>query len=108
MSGPALIVYCTCPDEATGASIAQALVERRLAACVSVAGPLRSIYRWQSAVESAREFLLIIKTTTNRYGELERAILALHPYELPEVLAVPVSDGLPAYLRWVEECTNDS
>jgi len=59
-------------------------------------------------VESAREFLLIIKTTTNRYGELERAILALHPYELPEVLAVPVSDGLPAYLRWVEECTNDS
>lgn len=108
MSGSVLIVHCTCPDESTGVRIAQALVERRLAACVSLTPPIRSIYSWQGVVESAAERLLLVKTTAERYQDLEATILSLHPYELPEILAVPVSTGLPAYLSWVRECTKNS
>lgn len=97
---PTLLVFVSCPPDAADA-LASALVERRLAACVNVLPGLRSVYRWNDAVERADESLLIAKTTTAGYAALEAAIVALHPYELPEVLAVDIAAGLPAYLQWL-------
>jgi periplasmic divalent cation tolerance protein len=81
--------------------LAAALVEQRVAACVNVLMPAQSVFRWKGHVESASEVPLVIKTTAERYPMLEQAILAGHPYELPEIVAVPVEQGLPAYLEWV-------
>jgi periplasmic divalent cation tolerance protein len=86
-------------DEAE--SIARALVERRLAACVQVAGPIASTYHWKGRVETAQEFLCIIKTRQTHYLALEDAIRKLHPYDVPEILAIPVSAGNRAYLDWL-------
>jgi len=77
------------------------LVERRLAACVNILSPCRSVYRWKGKTEDAEEFPVLIKTTRERYAELETAIRAAHPYELPEIVAVSLTAGLPAYLEWV-------
>jgi len=77
------------------------LVEERLAACVNVVPGLRSLYRWQGKVHEDAEALLLLKTTAARYQALQERLRALHPYELPEIVAVPVSAGLPAYLEWV-------
>lgn len=96
----ALIVYCTCPDQATAERIAHALVTRRLAACVSRA-PVQSVYRWNEGIEAAAEIQLVIKTTRRAWDALERAILELHPYELPEILAVEAAAGLAGYLDWI-------
>jgi periplasmic divalent cation tolerance protein len=96
-----LLVISNLPDRASADRLAQALVERRLAACVNILAPCRSVYRWQGALESAEEHPLLIKTTADRYSALEEAIRGLHPYELPEIVAVPLSAGLPAYLNWV-------
>lgn len=97
----ALVVITNCPDAACADALATLLVERRLAACVNVLAPCRSVYRWQDKIESATEVPLMIKTTPVRYAELEAAIRANHPYELPEIVAVPVMRGLPGYLDWV-------
>ena len=97
----ALLVLTSLADEAGAQRLARALVERRLAACVNMLPAVRSVYRWNDAIEEAAEVTLLIKTTTARYAELEQAILALHPYELPEVIALPVSAGLPGYLGWI-------
>jgi len=107
MSEPARVILCTCPDRTTGDSLARALVEERLAACVNLAPGIRSVYRWQNAVETAEEILLIIKTTTAAYPALERRILELHPYEVPEIVCLDVSAGLPAYLEWIGSCLAD-
>lgn len=96
------LVLSTCPDAATARTIATALVEQGLAACVNVVPGIESIYRWQGRVEHGNELLLIIKTRSERYAELEQAIVALHPYELPEIVAVPLASGLPAYLGWID------
>lgn len=96
-----LLVISNLPDRASADRLAQALVERRLAACVNILAPCRSVYRWQGALESAEEHPLLIKTTADRYSALEEAIRGLHPYELPEILAVRLSAGLPDYLAWV-------
>jgi periplasmic divalent cation tolerance protein len=96
-----LACYCTCPDLATAERLAEALVGERLAACVNVLPGLRSVYRWQCTVERADEVLLLIKTTRGRLDALVARVQALHPYELPELLAVEVAGGLPAYLDWV-------
>jgi len=96
-----LLVISNLPDRASADRLAQALVERRLAACVNILAPCRSVYRWPGALESAEEHTLLIKTTADRYSALEEAIRGLHPYELPEILAVPLSAGLPDYLAWV-------
>jgi len=101
----ALLVLTNLADMASAQALARALVERRLAACVNVLPAVQSIYRWNGAVEEAAEVTLLIKTTAARYAELEQAIRALHPYELPEVIAVPVSAGLPAYLGWIAQET---
>ncbi|AKU10271.1 divalent cation tolerance protein [Azoarcus sp. CIB] len=97
----ALVVLTNCPDAACADALAALLVERRLAACVNVLAPCRSVYRWQDRIESATEVPLLIKTTPVRYAELEAAIRENHPYELPEIIAVPVMRGLPGYLDWV-------
>lgn len=95
----AVVVFCTFPDVEVARAIGAALVERQLAACVSVVPGVESIYRWQGSVEHAGEVLALIKTT--RYSELEVALKGLHPYEVPEILAVPVAAGLPEYLNWL-------
>jgi periplasmic divalent cation tolerance protein len=99
-----LLVHITCPA-ADAPALAEALVRERLAACVNALPGVRSTYLWQGRVEQAEETLLIAKTTQARYAALEAAVRRLHPYELPEVVAVHVASGLPAYLRWVEDST---
>ncbi|GHA80879.1 divalent-cation tolerance protein CutA [Cognatilysobacter bugurensis] len=100
---PALIVYCSCPDAATADAIATALVDERLAACVTALPNARSTYRWEGRVEHSDELLLLIKTASERLDALIDRIRALHPYELPEVIAVEAVGGLAPYLRWVAE-----
>lgn len=105
----ALLVITTLPDEESATALAEHLVGQHLAACVNTLAPCRSIYRWQGKVEHADEIPLLIKTTQDRYAELEAAIRARHPYELPEIVAVPVGAGLPAYLDWIAtECTSSA
>ena len=102
-----LIVYCTCPDTATADALAQALVSERLAACVNVTPGMRSTYRWQGRIERSDEVLLLIKTTRDRLDALIARVQALHPHELPEVIAVEAAGGLAPYLDWVAEQTRD-
>jgi periplasmic divalent cation tolerance protein len=108
MPTDALLVLSTCPDADAAQRLAQVLVEDRLAACVSLVGPVTSVYRWREAVETAAEVLLLIKTPADRYPALEQALRAAHPYEVPEIIAVPVQRGLDDYLDWVRSCTNVS
>lgn len=103
-----IVVYCTCPDAGTAHRLARGLVEARVAACVSVTPPLTSVYRWQGRTEVTEEVLMLVKTTRERYAALEEAILAAHPYELPEIIALPVTAGLHGYIEWVEQCTSAS
>ena len=97
----ALLVFTSLPDAASAETLASALIGRRLAACVNILAPCTSVYRWNDAVETATEIPLLIKTTLARYPALQAALTAAHPYELPEIIAVPVGPGLPAYLDWV-------
>lgn len=96
-----LLVLTNLPDRASAEKLADALVETRVAACVSILAPCVSVYRWQGALQRDEEHPVLIKTTAERYAELEAAIRKRHPYELPEIVAVPVERGLPAYLEWV-------
>jgi periplasmic divalent cation tolerance protein len=101
MGTDTLLVITNLPDRASAEALAQALVDRRAAACVNILAPCRSVYRWKGAVETAEEHPLFAKTTGDRYALLERVVRELHPYELPEIIAVPIGGGLPAYLEWV-------
>lgn len=96
-----LLVFTNLPDRASAEKLAAALVEQRVAACVNVLAPCRSVYRWQGAVRREEEHPVLVKTTRERYAALEAAIRAAHPYELPEIVAVPIERGLPDYLQWV-------
>ena len=96
-----LLVVTNLPSRESAEILARSLVEERLAACVNILPPCRSVYRWKGSIEWADEVPLLIKTTTVRYAALEAAIRARHPYELPEIVAVPVTQGLPGYLDWV-------
>lgn len=95
------IVLTTLADEQETEKFAAALIERRLAACVNIVGPIRSIYRWKGKVEREKEFLLIIKTTSEQASRLEAAFKELHPYELPERIELSVEGGSETYLSWV-------
>ena len=97
----ARLVFCTCPDTSTAQSLARHLVERKLAACVNLLPPMQSVYRWQGRVEQATEVQLLAKTPADRRDALMARLAELHPYELPEILAVETAAGLPAYLDWV-------
>ena len=94
-----LLVVTNTPDRAVAQKIASALIEQRLAACVNVLAECTSVYRWKGAVEAAAEVPLLIKTRSEQYEAVEAAIRSLHPYELPEIIALPVTRGLPAYLE---------
>lgn len=99
------LVFTTLPDADSAGKIAKQLVEHRLAACVNVLAPCRSIYRWQGDVQEDGEVPLIIKTTADRLPALRDWLQLNHPYELPEIVAVEVVDGLPDYLAWVADST---
>ncbi len=101
----AILVLTNVPDEATAQSIARAVVEGCYAACVNILPPVRSVYRWQGALKEANELSLLIKTTHARYAALEAAIKTIHPYDVPEIIALPIVAGLPAYLDWVAQET---
>lgn len=102
-----LLCLCSCPDAASARAIADALVNERLAACVSRLPGLESTYRWQDRVEHANEVLLLIKTAAERLEALTARVQTLHPYELPELIAVEAAGGLAPYLAWVAEQTRD-
>jgi periplasmic divalent cation tolerance protein len=101
LADDAILVLTQMPDRASAQRLARALVESRLAACVSIGAPAESLYHWKGAIETAEEYPVTIKTRAARYPDVETQILALHPYELPEVVAVPVSHGLGPYLDWI-------
>jgi len=96
-----LLVLTNLPERAAAERLADALLEQRLAACVNILAPCRSVYRWKGALQHDEEHPMLIKTTSERYAALEAAIRAGHPYELPEIIAVPIERGLQAYLDWV-------
>ena len=96
-----LLVVTNLPSRESAETLATSLVEQRLAACVNILPPCRSVYRWNAAIEQASEVPLLIKTTAECYPALEAAIRAQHPYETPEIIALPVTRGLPDYLAWV-------
>jgi len=101
----ALLVFTNLPDRATAERISEALVTEGAAACVNLLAECTSVYRWQGKIEHASEVPMLIKTTRDAYPRLESALRKLHPYELPEIIALPVNAGLPEYLNWViQEC----
>ncbi len=100
------MLLCTCPPDRAEA-LASDLVKRRLAACVNVISGVASIYRWEGKVEREEEALLVIKTSSERIDALMRALPDLHPYDTPELLALPVGAGLSSYVEWVRASTND-
>ena len=97
-----ILVLSTCATAEEAEKVAHGLVERRLAACVNVIGPAKSIYRWQGAIESAEEHVLLIKSSRGLFEELKKATEQLHSYEVPELLCLPIVDGAPNYLHWLE------
>ncbi len=99
----AIQVFTTTETKEEAQAIGRALVEKRLAACVQVVGPISSIYWWEGEVEAAEEYLCLIKASSDLYDELEAAIKAIHPYDTPEILASPVTAGNADYLRWLQE-----
>ena len=104
MSNPgSLVVFSTFPDADTAARIARTLVDEHLAACVNLLPTVRSIYRWEGKVCDEAETLAVIKTTAERYAALAARIAELHPYQVPEVIALPLADGHPPYLAWLAE-----
>jgi periplasmic divalent cation tolerance protein len=103
-----VIVLTSLPDREAAMRLAHELVARKLAACVNVLAECTSVYRWKNAVEDAREVPVLIKTRAARYAEIEAAIRGLHPYELPEIIAVPVVRGFEDYLRWIADETSIS
>ena len=100
----AVFVYTTCPSLVEAERIGKALLERRLAACVNILPGMVSVYSWQGAMESSPESLLLIKTERQAYPRLEARLRELHPYVLPEIIALDIERGLPDYLKWISQC----
>ncbi|MCK9607415.1 MAG: divalent-cation tolerance protein CutA [Methylomonas sp.] len=98
------LIYCTCPNRETAESIAGRLISEKLAACVNILPGVLSVYEWQERIETAQEHLLLIKSPSVRYDAIEAAIKALHPYQLPEIIAVAIERGSAEYLKWIDSC----
>lgn len=96
------LILTTCPDEACAEAIARALVEQRLAACVNIIPGSRSVYEWQGKVVMEQELLLLIKSRSDRLTMLQESLLALHPYDVPELIALPIESGSDSYLNWID------
>jgi periplasmic divalent cation tolerance protein len=96
---------CTCPDQATAERLAGQLVERRLAACVNILPGITSVFSWQGRIEREQEVLLLIKTAAERVEAMQQVLAELHPYEVPEIINLPVATGHQPYLEWVRQCT---
>lgn len=101
-----LLIWTNLPDRSSADKLARSLVEQRLSACVNILPAVHSVYRWQDGIEEATEVTVLIKTAAMRYADLEQAIAALHPYDVPEIIAIPIENGLPAYLDWLLRETN--
>lgn len=104
MSTHTQMILCTCPDAGTANAIARHLVTAKLAACINILPSVTSIYEWQGKIETAQEQLLLIKSCQSHYAMIEAEIKRLHPYELPEVIAITIERGLPDYLKWINSC----
>ena len=102
----AIVVLCTCPDQTSADLLCEQLLNQRLAACINQLPGVTSVYRWQGKVERATEIQLIIKSRQPLFAELERCILAHHPYQVPEILALPTSQGHQPYLDWIKQETS--
>jgi len=100
-----MVVFVTCGSEDEALKIARALVEEKLAACANMISPLRSIYRWEGKICDEKEWLLLIKTRQSRFEDLAKRVKALHSYSVPEIIALPITEGSPAYLNWISENT---
>ena len=99
----AILVLTNLPNTASAEKLANLLISEKLAACVNILAPCASVYSWQGKLEKSNEVPMLIKSSQARYSEIEAAILKHHPYELPEIISVPINNGLPAYLNWVQE-----
>ncbi len=106
MSQP-IVVSVTCGSEDEALKIANALVEERLAACANLISPIRSIYRWEGKIWDEKEWLLIIKTQSHRFEELEKRVKSLHSYSVPEIISIPIVEGSQPYLKWLEEMVKE-
>ncbi|NCA69035.1 MAG: divalent-cation tolerance protein CutA [Sphingobacteriia bacterium] len=106
MSASHRLILSTCPDESTARRIAVTLVEERLAACVNLLPGITSVYRWEGRIHQDAEVLLVLKTPLERVLMLTERLRDLHPYDVPEIIAVPITEGLPAYLNWMTTCTD--
>ena len=104
MSG-SILTLCTVPDTENAKRLARLVVEQKLAACVNLVPQITSIYEWQGQVEEDTEVLLLIKTSATQYAHLEQALLAAHPYDTPEIIAINIDAGLPDYLHWITQVT---
>ncbi|MEN0109557.1 MAG: divalent-cation tolerance protein CutA [Planctomycetota bacterium] len=102
-----LVAFSTTPDRETAERIARLLVEERLAACVQIDGPIRSVYRWPAAIEADEEWRLVIKTTAERWPAVERAVLEAHPYDTPQLVAAPITHAAASYAAWLAEQVGD-
>lgn len=102
MSGDFCVVLASCPDDETAKSLAEGLIGGGLAACVNILSGMVSVYRWEGRLERTRESLLLIKTRADRFAAVQAYLVAKHPYELPEIIAVPIGAGLPGYLEWID------
>jgi periplasmic divalent cation tolerance protein len=100
-----LLVITNLPDTVSAREIARSVIVSSLAACVNILPAVQSVYRWQGAIEEANEVTLLIKTARARYAELENVIKSAHPYQVPEIIALPIEAGLPAYLEWIVQET---
>lgn len=100
-----IVVFVTCGSEEEAVNISNALVEERLAACVNLISPVRSIYRWEEKICDEKEWLLIIKTQRKRFQEIETRVKSLHSYSVPEIISLPIVEGSSSYLNWLVEIT---
>ncbi|MCQ8116715.1 divalent-cation tolerance protein CutA [Methylomonas rosea] len=98
------LILCTCPDLEVADKLAGTLITQKLAACVNILPGVRSVYEWQGEIETAQEHLLLIKSHQDRYAAIEATLKSLHPYQLPEIIAVAIESGSLDYLKWIDSC----